>query len=120
MNHPSLSRSIVFLPLVCVLGACAGLPPDAAVLPQRDGSYLIVSTGDTEYSAYRNVEHHAQKICHDAGYVVLEHDSVYQGADKDTKADTTIADVAMFYFTGSNPKADRLDDYKVSLQVECR
>jgi len=50
----------------------------------------------------------------------MEHDSVYQGADKDTKADTTLADVAMFYFTGSNPKADRLDDYKVSLQVECR
>lgn len=119
INSP-LCRHAVMLPLALALGACAGMPPDAAVLPQSDGSYLIVSTGDTEYTAYRNVEHHAKKTCADAGYVVLDHDSVYQGADKTAKASTTLADVAMVYMTGFNPKEDRLDDYKVSLQVECR
>ena len=94
----------------------------ATVLPKGESKYEIVGSSSNEEDAFRKAESEARYTCDDENkqLVVLNKDSVYQGADKEKRGDVEAENVALAFITGSSGKERDADDYKVTLLIECK
>lgn len=109
-------------PLALSAVACNAHTPVASVLPKGGGQYEVVATSSNEGDAFSKAESEARYTCEEQEkqFIVNNKESVYQGADKDKKGDVEAENVALAFFTGTSGKERNADDYKVTLQIECK
>jgi len=115
------AKSLLTMVIIAFLSGCAAKGFHTSIIPLSDGEYDMVSTAETEDSAYKNAELSAKAECEKTqrALKVSSHKSVYQGISKKEKQDIEVTDVAMAWVTGASHKEDRSDDYKVTMRFVC-
>jgi len=120
MNTKKWTQALIsLLALGALSTACRS--QTGTVLPKGGGEYEVVGQGHDEQTAYANAKNEAQYTCkkQQKELVVRDSESVYQGADKDSRGEVDGGNIALAVFTGSSGKERQSDDYKVKLFVAC-
>lgn len=99
--------------IALLLQACAS----TRVLPQEDGTALMISNSASESAAYDAAVDDAQNFCTERGrrFVMVSQSSTYNGMDKNAKAALETVSVVM----GQPTSASRHDDYRVEVTFRC-
>jgi hypothetical protein len=113
MKH--ITRLMLSASMITLLTSCAS----TTIYPGENGTYSSVTTSREQAYAEKDAAKKAEEYCRQQGknYIVVNHQTKYQGADK---TDSAMIGLASAMFTGGSNPAKSNEDYQVTMTFKCR